>query len=60
MNSRYPSRAGKRSVTMCAELELDVDCTPRTDNSRYLELVRPWFKQIGAQLAGLTRRHGGP
>ncbi|WP_246083844.1 beta-galactosidase [Nonomuraea diastatica] len=39
---------------------LDVDCTPRTDDLRYIELVRPLFKQIGAQLAGLTRRHEGP
>jgi hypothetical protein len=39
---------------------LDVECTPRTDDPRYIELVRPLFQQIGDQLAGLTRRHGGP
>ncbi|MGA4992816.1 beta-galactosidase [Nonomuraea bangladeshensis] len=39
---------------------LEADCVPRTDDPRYLELVRPLFEQIGAQLAGLTREHGGP
>ncbi|MEU4834577.1 beta-galactosidase [Streptosporangium sp. NPDC023615] len=36
------------------------DCEPRTDDPRYLALVRPWFEQIGAQLRGLTRADGGP
>ncbi|WP_245642102.1 beta-galactosidase [Nonomuraea candida] len=36
------------------------DCVPRTDDPRYLRLVRPWFAQIGARLRGLTRAAGGP
>ncbi|MFC4006232.1 beta-galactosidase [Nonomuraea purpurea] len=36
------------------------DCVPRTDDPRYLALVLPYFERIGAQLAGLTRRDGGP
>ncbi|WP_327580913.1 beta-galactosidase [Nonomuraea sp. NBC_00507] len=36
------------------------DCTPRTDDPRYLALVRPFFAQIGLQVRGLTRRDGGP
>ncbi len=39
---------------------LGADCVARTDDPGYLELVRPLFAQIGAQLAGLTRRDGGP
>ncbi|TMR37447.1 beta-galactosidase, partial [Nonomuraea zeae] len=39
---------------------LAADCVPRTDDPRYIELVWPLFEQIGAQLAGLTREHGGP
>ncbi|MET8867796.1 beta-galactosidase [Nonomuraea sp. NPDC004580] len=39
---------------------LEADCVPRTDDPRYLGLVRPLFRQIGAQLSGLTREHGGP
>ncbi|MFB4278093.1 beta-galactosidase [Nonomuraea sp. MTCD27] len=35
-------------------------CVPRTDDPRYLALVRPFFEQIGARLRGLTRAHGGP
>ncbi|MER7370794.1 beta-galactosidase, partial [Nonomuraea wenchangensis] len=38
----------------------EAGCVPRTDDPRYLDLVRPLFAQIGAQLAGLTREHGGP
>ncbi|MGI5289543.1 beta-galactosidase [Nonomuraea polychroma] len=36
------------------------DCVPRTDDPRYLALVRPFFAQIGLQLRGLTRPDGGP
>ncbi|MGP3957837.1 beta-galactosidase [Nonomuraea sp. 3N208] len=36
------------------------DCVSRTDDPRYLALVRPFFAQIGLQLRGLTRRDGGP
>ncbi len=36
------------------------DCVPRTDDPRYLDLVRPFFTQIGLRLRGLTRRDGGP
>lgn len=39
---------------------LAADCVPRTDDPRYLALVRPLFEQIGAQLSGLTRADGGP
>ncbi|TDC11061.1 glycosyl hydrolase family 35 [Nonomuraea longispora] len=39
---------------------LEAGCVPRTDDPRYIELVRPLFEQIGSQLAGLTRKHGGP
>ncbi|MBB6550654.1 beta-galactosidase [Nonomuraea rubra] len=39
---------------------LDGGCVPRTDDPRYLALVRPFFAQIGARLRGLTREHGGP
>ncbi|MGW3349576.1 beta-galactosidase [Nonomuraea rubra] len=39
---------------------LDGGCLPRTDDPRYLALVRPFFAQIGARLRGLTREHGGP
>ncbi|WP_262379681.1 beta-galactosidase [Nonomuraea sp. PA05] len=39
---------------------LAADCVPRTDDPRYLGLVRPLFEQIGGRLAGLTREHGGP
>ncbi|TMR93803.1 glycosyl hydrolase family 35 [Nonomuraea basaltis] len=36
------------------------DCVPRTDDPRYLALVRSFFEQIGSRLRGLTRRDGGP
>ncbi|MGN9840408.1 beta-galactosidase [Nonomuraea sp. H19] len=39
---------------------LAAECVPRTDDPRYLALVRPFFAQIGLQLGGLTRRDGGP
>ncbi|MEV1001032.1 beta-galactosidase [Nonomuraea sp. NPDC050202] len=39
---------------------LAAGCVPRTDDPRYLDLVRPFFAQIGARLRGLTREHGGP
>ncbi|GAA4968046.1 hypothetical protein HD597_003686 [Nonomuraea thailandensis] len=39
---------------------LGADCVPRTDDPRYIELVWPLYEQIGAQLAGLTRKQGGP
>ncbi|MCA2225186.1 beta-galactosidase [Nonomuraea aurantiaca] len=39
---------------------LAADGVPRTDDPRYLELVRPLFEQIATQLQGLTREHGGP
>lgn len=39
---------------------LESGCVPRTDDPRYLDLVRPLYEQIGARLAGLTRELGGP
>ncbi|MFD0656083.1 beta-galactosidase [Thermocatellispora tengchongensis] len=36
------------------------DCAHRTDDPRYLDLVRPWYGQIAVQLRGLTRDAGGP
>lgn len=35
-------------------------CTPRTDDSAYLEPVRVWFTAVAEQLRGLDRAHGGP
>ncbi|MFF7162276.1 beta-galactosidase [Streptomyces sp. NPDC008086] len=36
------------------------DCTPRTDDPAYLELVRGWFAAVAEQLRGLDRARGGP
>ncbi|HKT01156.1 MAG TPA: beta-galactosidase, partial [Rugosimonospora sp.] len=39
---------------------LATGCVPRTDDPAYLDLVRPYFVQIGVQLAGLYDGAGGP
>ncbi|WP_205328245.1 beta-galactosidase [Glycomyces sp. YM15] len=39
---------------------LERDLEPRTDDPAYLELVRPLYAQIAAQLQGLTHAEGGP
>ncbi|MEW9551711.1 beta-galactosidase [Nonomuraea sp. NPDC050783] len=39
---------------------LAAGCEPRTDDPRYLALVRRFYAEIGARLRGLLRRDGGP
>ncbi|MEJ3655063.1 beta-galactosidase [Actinomycetes bacterium KLBMP 9759] len=39
---------------------VDLDVAHRTDDPGYLELVRPYYEQIAAQLRGLYHADGGP
>ncbi|MFJ8955099.1 beta-galactosidase [Streptomyces sp. NPDC102381] len=36
------------------------DCTPRTDDPAYLELVEPYYRRISNELRGLFHDDGGP